>query len=230
MTREASVAVAIMAKAPLAGQVKTRLCPPLSPDEAAGLYRCFLLDKIQQVRALERARPVIAYAPADRGEIFEALAPDLSRLPQQGSDLGVRLTRVLEDLLAAGHPAAVAIDSDTPNLPVGLLQQAVDRLADPELDVVLGPTEDGGYYLIGIRAPQPELFSAMPWSTPDVLPETLHRAQRRSLRLLQLPPWYDVDTPDDLGRLRADLVGAEARVAPHTRQYLSAYALRLSTA
>jgi rSAM/selenodomain-associated transferase 1 len=218
-----------MAKAPLAGQVKTRLCPPLTPDEAAGLYRCFLLDKIQQVRALERACPVIAYAPPDRGEIFEALAPDLSRLPQQGPDLGVRLTRVLEHLLASGHQAAVAIDSDTPNLPVDLLQQAVDR-RPMGAGRRLGPTEDGGYYLIGMRAPQPELFSAMPWSTPDVLPETLHRAQRRSLRLLQLPPWYDVDTPDDLGRLRADLVRAEARVAPHTRQYLSAYASRLSTA
>ena len=91
-----------MAKAPLAGQVKTRLCPPLSADEAAGLYRCFLLDKIQQVRALERARPVIAYAPEDCGEIFGALAPDLSLLPQRGPDLGVRLTGILEGLLDIG--------------------------------------------------------------------------------------------------------------------------------
>jgi rSAM/selenodomain-associated transferase 1 len=209
-----------MAKAPLPGQVKTRLCPPLSPDEAADLYRCFLLDKIQQVRALERARPVIAYAPEDAGQIFGAMAPDLELLPQRGADLGVRLTGILERLLQSGHDGAVAIDSDTPTLPVRLLQQAVDRLADdPELDVVLGPTEDGGYYLIGLKAPQPVLFTDMPWSTADVLPETMRRAETRSLRLAQLRPWYDVDTPDDLNRLRAELARTEARVAPFTRRF-----------
>lgn len=215
-----AVAVAIMAKAPIGGQVKTRLCPPLSPDEAAELYRCFLLDKIEQVQALERARSVIAYAPEHAGELFEALAPHLSLLPQRGPDLGDRLIGVLDGLLTSGHRGAMAIDSDTPTLPVSLLQQAVDRLSDSGVDVVVGPTEDGGYYLIGVRAPQPELFVDMPWSTADVLPETLRRAARRKLRLVQLPPWYDVDTPDDLGRLRADLVRAEPRVAAHTRRFL----------
>ena len=220
MTTTRPIAVAIMAKAPLPGQVKTRLCPPLSHDEAAGLYRCFLLDKIQQVRALERARPVIAYAPEDAGQIFGAMAPDLELLPQRGADLGVRLTGILERLLGSGHDGAVAIDSDTPTLPVRLLQQAVDRLADdPELDVVLGPTEDGGYYLIGLKAPQPVLFTDMPWSTSDVLPETVRRAAGRRLRLAQLPPWYDVDTSEDLNRLRAELARSEARVAPHTRRF-----------
>ncbi len=209
-----------MAKAPLAGQVKTRLCPPLSPDEAAGLYRCFLLDKIQQVRALERARPVVAYAPADSRDIFGRLAPDFSLLPQQGPDLGARLAGSLEHLLTSGHAGALAIDSDTPTLPVALLQQAVDLLADPGVDVVVGPTEDGGYYLIGLRAPQPELFVEMPWSTRDVLPETTNRARSRGLRLAQLPPWYDVDTPDDLDRLRAELARMDEPRAPHTRRFL----------
>ena len=221
MTRTRPIAVAIMAKAPLAGQVKTRLCPPLSPDEAAGLYRCFLLDKIQQVRALERARPVIAYAPEDAGPIFEAMAPDLELLPQRGVDLGVRLTGILDRLLGSGHDGAIAIDSDTPTLPVRMLQQAVDRLADdPELDVLLGPTEDGGYYLIGLKAPQPVLFTDMPWSTADVLLETVRRAEGRRLRLAQLPPWYDVDTSEDLDRLRVELDRSEAQIAPHTRRFL----------
>src|SRR5262245_21993360 len=201
------VAVAIMAKAPLAGQVKTRLCPPLSPDEAAGLYRCFLLDKIEQVRALAQATPVVAYAPPDHGATFSALAPDLSLLPQQGPDLGVRLDGVLRRLLESGHGGAVAIDSDTPTLPVTLLQRAVDAFANPAIDGVVGPTEDGGYYLIGVREPRPELFVEMPWSTPDVLAETKQRASRRGLRLILLPPWYDVDTPDDLDRLRRELAG-----------------------
>jgi len=220
VTRTRPIAVAIMAKAPLPGQVKTRLCPPLSPDEAAGLYRCFLLDKIQQVRALARARPVIAYAPEEAGQIFGTMAPDLELLPQRGADLGVRLTGILERLLEAGHDGAVAIDSDTPTLPIHLLQQAVDRLADdPALDGVLGPTEDGGYYLIGLKAPQPVLFTDMPWSTADVLPETIRRAEGRRLRLAQLRPWYDVDTPEDLDRLRSELASTEALVAPFTRRF-----------
>src|SRR5262249_48625473 len=127
VTRARPIAVAIMAKAPLPGQVKTRLCPPLSPAQAADLYRCFLLDKIQQVRALERAQPAIAYVPEDAGQIFGAMAPDLELLPQRGADLGVRLTGVLEQLLEAGHDGAVAIRSDTPTLPVRRLQQTGDR-------------------------------------------------------------------------------------------------------
>jgi rSAM/selenodomain-associated transferase 1 len=216
------VAVAIMAKAPHAGQVKTRLCPPLSPDEAAALYRCFLLDKIEQVRMLERVSPVVAFTPKDSREIFGTLAPDFSLLPQRGPDLGDRLAEILERLLASGHQGAVAIDSDTPTLPVTLLQQAVDLLAAPGADVVLGPTEDGGYYLIGLRAPQPELFVEMPWSTPDVLPETRNRARRRGLRLVQLQPWYDVDTPEDLDRLRAELARFNEPGAPHTRRFFQA--------
>ncbi|HXJ82291.1 MAG TPA: TIGR04282 family arsenosugar biosynthesis glycosyltransferase [Candidatus Methylomirabilis sp.] len=214
------VAVAIMAKAPLASQVKTRLCPPLSPDEAADLYRCFLLDKMEQVRALARARPVVAYAPADSREIFAALAPDLALLPQEGPDLGVRLTGILERLLESGHEGALAIDSDTPTLPVTLLQQAVDRLTDRDIDAVVGPTEDGGYYLIGVRAPHPELFVEMPWSTPDVLAETTDRARRHGLRLVQLATWHDVDTPEDLDRLRGELAGTDGFLAPHTRRFL----------
>lgn len=209
-----------MAKAPVAGRVKTRLCPPLSPHEAAGLARCFLLDKIHQVRMLEGAAPVIAYAPEDSRDLFGRLAPGFLLLPQQGADLGARLTCGLELLLAAGHGGALAIDSDTPTLPVAFLQQAVDLLADPAADVVVGPTEDGGYYLIGLRAPQPGLFVEMPWSTSDVLSETIRRARRLGLRLTQLPAWHDVDTPRDLDRLRAELGESVGSRAAHTRRFL----------
>ena len=209
-----------MAKEPLAGQVKTRLCPPLSPDEASELYRCFLLDKIKQVRAVAGAQPVVAFAPEDCREIFRTLAPDFSLLPQQGPDLGSRLAGILERLLASSRAGALAIDGDTPTLPTALLQQAVDALTDPGIDVVVGPTEDGGYYLIGLRAPRPELFVEMPWSTSAVLRETTTRAERRGLRLVQLPSWHDVDTPEDLDRLRAELAGTDESVAPHTRRFL----------
>src|SRR6266850_2317635 len=112
----ARVAVAIMAKAPRAGEVKTRLCPPLSHEEAAGLYECFLRDKVAQVRTLGGAAGVIAFTPDDGRSLFEELAPGFRLIAQRGHDLGSRLLNVLDGLLREGHVAALAIDSDTPNL------------------------------------------------------------------------------------------------------------------
>lgn len=212
--------VVIMAKAPRAGDVKTRLCPPLSPGAAAALYRCFLLDKIEQVRALKDARPFVAYTPDEARAEFEALAPGFALVRQQGADLGARLLGTLGALLADGHPGAIAIDSDTPTLPTAFLQEAVDRIADPAVDVVLGPTDDGGYYLIGMRSPRAELFEAMEWSTPRVLAETLRRAAAAGLKLVCLPPWFDVDTPDDLTRLRDAVVRQRGPAPPHTAAFL----------
>ena len=132
-----AVAVAIMAKAPWPGAVKTRLCPPLLATEAAALYRCFLLDKIRAVGALTGAQPVIAYTPDDARAEFDALAPSFTLVPQRGPDLGARLHEILTHLLAAGHAGALAVDSDTPTLPARFLQQAVDCLTRPGPDVVL---------------------------------------------------------------------------------------------
>jgi len=217
------VAVAIMAKAPRPGTVKTRLCPPLLATEAAALYRCFLLDKIAAVGGLVDTRPVIAYTPADARPEFDVLAPGFAFVAQDGPDLGARLHATLAGLLAAGHAGAIAVDSDTPTLPSGFLQQAVDCLSRPGPDVVLGPTEDGGYYLIGIRAPHRELFETMPWSTSDVLEITRRRADAAGLRALCLPSWFDVDTPDDLERLRAMLAAANDTTASETRRFLTSW-------
>lgn len=214
------VVVAIMAKAPRAGQVKTRLCPPLSGAEAAELYRCFLLDKIDQVRALRGATPAIAYAPPGGRAAFEGLAPGFSLVPQRGGDLGARLANSFAQFFRNGCGAALAIDSDTPTLPVALLQQALDLVRAPSIDVVLGPTEDGGYYLIGLRALHRELFDGIAWSTSRVLPETARRAEAKGLRVAYLPPWYDVDTPADLERLKTALALAEGGQPSHTRRFL----------
>ena len=199
------IALCIMAKAPEAGRVKTRLCPPLSPDDAAELYRCFLLDKIAQVREVAGAEPVLAYAPAQAAAVFEALAPGFTLLPQRGADLTARLVAVCAELFRNGCDAAIMIDSDTPTLPTARLERAVAFMSGGGHDLVLGPSEDGGYYLIGLRRPHPELFEGMRWSTPTVLEETLRRARALGLSVDHAAAWYDVDTAADLARLQADL-------------------------
>lgn len=218
----AKAAVAIMAKAPRPGAVKTRLCPPLSAAEAAELSRCFLLDKIAQLRMLRRVAPAIAFTPDHERALFEALAPDFELIQQRGDELGMRVCSSLDALLRRGHPGALAVDSDTPTLPTDFLQRAVRTILTGETDVVLGPTEDGGYYLIGVNGAYRELFDRIPWSTRQVLSATLGRARAAGLRTACLPPWFDVDTPADLERLRGALDAQPIDVAPETRRFLEA--------
>ena len=221
MNKKAECAIAIMAKAPLPGEVKTRLCPPLSYEEAAQLYRCFLLDKIEQLNSLKATAPAVAYTPDDTESLFEAMVPSsFILIAQKGQDLGARLSSTLNQLLESGYRGVMAIDSDTPTLPAAYLEKAVSVLSEPEIDVVLGPSEDGGYYLIGLRRLQPELFEEMRWSTPLVFSETLRRAQAKGLKVVCLPAWYDVDTPEDLKRLRESLHSDLGQEARRTRQFL----------
>jgi uncharacterized protein len=218
---EARSAVAIMAKAPQPGQVKTRLCPPLSHGEAAQLYQCFLLDKIAQLNALLRATPVISYSPADCRHLFEDLTPSHFMLfPQRGDNLGARILSTFEQLFRQGYTQVMVIDSDTPTLPTAHLEHALMLMARRENDVVLGPTEDGGYYLIGLRQSRRELFEEMPWSTSQVFPETRRRSEQYGLTVACTEYWYDVDTPDDLARLRDSLDQLQDGLARHTRQFL----------
>jgi rSAM/selenodomain-associated transferase 1 len=208
-----------MAKMPQAGAVKTRLCPPLIPAEAAELYRCFLLDKITQVRALRAVSPVIAYTPSAGQNYFEVLAPGFVLISQQGADLGARLANCFAHLFEAGYAGVLAIDSDTPTLPTDFLRQAIDLIATPQTDVVLGPSDDGGYYLIGLRQLHRELFEKMAWSTAQVLPETIRRAETKGLKVVCLPTWFDVDTPAEFERLRAALMRQEGDIPHYTQRF-----------
>jgi rSAM/selenodomain-associated transferase 1 len=216
------VALAVMAKVPMAGHVKTRLCPPLTPAEAAALAQCFLLDRLEQLGEVSDGDALVAFTPKERDAEMRALVPAGVRLvPQEGMDLGARLDRVLTDLLAEGYAGAIAVDADSPTLPTAYLRRACGVLRDPAIDVVVGPCEDGGYYLIGLRVPAPALFRDMPWSTVMVTEETLARARRLGLRLALLPSWFDVDRGEDLTRLRAP-APSEAFRAPRTLAFVQA--------
>jgi rSAM/selenodomain-associated transferase 1 len=198
-----------MAKVPGASAVKSRLHAVLSAERATELYRCFLLDRLDALSALEGVSLVVAFTPVEAAGLMRELAPAAFRLvAQRGADLGERLSTLLRELLEEGHAGAIAIDSDSPTLPMAYVTEAARVLRDGRCDVVLGPCEDGGYYLIGLRSPQPDLFEGVPWSTDAVSSTTLGKASRRGLSVHVLPRWFDVDTEADLRRLRAEMTMA----------------------
>jgi rSAM/selenodomain-associated transferase 1 len=202
-----------MAKVPGVSVVKSRLHPALGVETATRLYECFLRDRLDALSTVEGIDRVIAFTPGEARHVMAELAPfGFTLLPQRGADLGARLDNLLTELLGAGHPGAVAMDSDSPTLPLSYVAEAAVVLAAGEADAVVGPCDDGGYYLIGLRASHPELFEAMPWSTERVLPLTLERAQRSGLRTHVLPTWFDVDTEADLLRLQREI--AHQRTGP----------------
>jgi rSAM/selenodomain-associated transferase 1 len=213
-----SRALLIVAKRPVPGQTKTRLCPPLVPDEAARLYECFLRDTLDVARAVPHVTRHIAYLPHGESAYFHQLAADFVLVPQVGDSLGERLDHALTHCLRDGFERAVIMDSDSPTLPPAYVAQAFDVLDDA--DVALGPCEDGGYYLIGVKRPQPRLLREVRMSTSNVLRDTLSLAEQAGLRVSLLPMWYDVDTVQELYRLRDELRAEADGLSPHTREFL----------
>lgn len=199
-------AVAVMTKVPGMTVVKSRLHEALGEERATELYRCFLLDRLDALATMRDIIGAVAFTPHEAEAVMRALAPPALRLvPQRGADLGERLSNILSDLLDSGHAGAIAVDSDSPTLPMAYLAEAATVLSGATCDVVLGPCEDGGYYLVGLRCPQPALFEGIPWSTDAVFAMTLDKARARGLSVHVLPHWFDVDTEADLRRLHADM-------------------------
>ncbi len=208
----------VIAKQPTPGQTKTRLTPPLTPERAAQLYEKFLQDTLDLARHVSNAARMIAYAPLGAEDYFHQLAPDYQLVPQVGNDLGERLDNALTLCLNEGYARAVIMDSDSPTLPSQFVASAFDALRHS--DVVLGPCNDGGYYLIGLTRPQPRLLREVKMSTPHVLQDTLAIAREDNLRVALLDAWYDVDTVKELDHLRKELLAVRIGVAPRTRQFL----------
>jgi len=193
-----------MVKAPRPGEVKTRLTPALTAANAASLASAFLQDTARNARV---ACPdvLIAFAPADGSH---TLAPLLSFpvhwVGQQGADLGARLDSAAAKAEALGFGPMVIIGADSPTLPVAYLNTALISLQSGEAELTLGPTEDGGYYLVGTRRRVAGLFDNVAWSTPAAFSDTLANGQRLGLRPRLLAGWHDIDTFDDLLRLRQE--------------------------
>lgn len=220
MTRRALL---VVAKQPAPGQTKTRLSPPLQGGQAAALYECFLrdtLDLIRAVRARIGVQPVIAYLPQGGEGYFRALAPDFDLVLQHGADLSERLYHATAHALTHGYDQVAIMDSDSPTLPVTSVCRAFEALDGPA-DVTLGPCEDGGYYMIGLKRPAPDLFLKVTMSTPTVAKDTLAQAQANGLNVELLPPCYDIDYVADLHRLIAELATLPETVAAHTRAFIA---------
>lgn len=210
----------VVAKRPAPGLTKTRLTPPLTPRQASNLYEAFLRDTLKLIRRLPDVKPAIAYLPQSARAYFRALAPGFDLLTQQGDNLGSRLDNALQHYLRDGCSPAVIMDSDSPTLPLEYLQAAFCTLQEGA-DVALGPCDDGGYYLIGLKHPAPRLLREVRMSTPTVTSETLALAAQEGLQVAMLPSWYDVDDAASLHRLADELRQNRDGLARHTRLVLN---------
>jgi hypothetical protein len=206
-------AIAVMAKASTPGRTKTRLVPPLTHDEAAALNTAFLRDVADNLLAAGALADIsgwMAFAPAGSESFFRShLPPAIGLIETVAPDFGACLVHAAESLLGAGHGAVCLLNSDSPTLPIGYLIAAAHALATPGDRVVLGPSTDGGYYLIGLKAPHRGLFESVDWSTERVFRQTLSRAARQGLPVFELPIWYDVDDAAALRLLVGELVGGK---------------------
>jgi rSAM/selenodomain-associated transferase 1 len=211
-------ALIVVAKKPEPGYTKTRLCPPFTPQEAAEFYRCLMLDTLELASRLENVHHTLAYTPPDAHSYFQSLIPNgFTLMPQLGADLGERLANALDHHFELGYRRVVIMNSDGPTLPLTHLAEAFAGL--DHADITLGMGHDGGYYLIGMKRPQPALFEGIAWSTERVIPQTIAACHSLGLQVHHVPEWYDVDVETDLDRLRHDLKQDPAS-APRTLAFL----------
>jgi uncharacterized protein len=210
-------ALVVMTKAPLPGESKTRLVPPLTFEEAAALARALLIDQLDHVTSFNGAELFVAFAPQNAAAFFHALVPSgFCCFSQEGEDLGQRMSHAFRHLFTRGFESILLMGSDLPPIPLQTFDTAYALLsAGP--DIVLGPAEDGGYYLVGMRRLVVDIFEGIHWSRADVLDRTLEKIERAGLSYELLPLWHDIDKPEDLVRL-------------YTEQQASAFTMKNSAA
>jgi hypothetical protein len=211
----------IMAKAPRLGSVKTRLAESFSLQAVTELYRCLLNDTIALAQALDQVEIAIMCPASDVEDLARAVPQSVRVVPQMGSGLAAALDSVFTQFAATGWPAVIAFNSDSPHLPASALQSAFDVLE--AFDLVVGPTHDGGYYLVGARASYPDLFSHDGMGTANALEALLQRAAKSQLKVRVLDPFYDIDVAADLTQLADELQRVPGK-APRTAKWLSEWA------
>src|SRR6516225_10198277 len=224
-----SCGIAFMAKASAPGRAKTRLVPPLTFDEAADLNTAFLQDVAENLllasRHTSRQAAIAGYAafgPLGSEGFFRAILPgSIGLLGAWLPNFGDCLFHTIRELLRRGHNSAVVLNADSPTLPTAFLVETADVLARPGNRAVLGPSTDGGYYLLGLKCAHRRMFEDIAWSTERVAEQTLARAHEINLEVHMLPSWYDVDDICDLRRLDTELRSLDAEtprrhaLAPH---------------
>jgi len=214
------VTLGVMARAPVPGRCKTRLARSHGEESAALLYEAMLLDTLDALSRVGAERTVVLAAPEHDGVamLSRLASPPWEVHAQQGHELGERLAHAFRTL-SARSDAVLLCDSDSPTIPLAPLAVAVANFSGPRR-ALLGPCEDGGYYLIGLTEPEIGVLRDIPWSTPAVVPRTRERCEELGLELTELPIWYDVDGPSDVERLREELAAHPER-APRTAEVLS---------
>jgi uncharacterized protein len=233
--KPASCGIAVMAKASAPGRTKTRLVPPLTFDEAAAFNTAFLQDVAANVLAASRQEPIAGYVaygpPGSRSVAFfrDALPAEFGLLQAWHPNFGDCLFDAIDQMLSRGHSGAVVLNSDSPTLPTPLLVRTAAFLAQPGDHAVLGPSSDGGYYLLGVKHRHRRLFEDVAWSTERVARQTLQRAEEIGLRVQVLPTWYDVDDVESLKRLHDELQG-DAAFSAELPIHRAAYTARLMRA
>lgn len=222
-------ALAVMAKAPRPGRVKTRLSPPLTLDQASAMNISFLRDTAENLASIPYSAGLISYTPVGDEALFAGLLPQsFALVAQRGDTFGERLLAAAQDILAIGYGSVCLIDSDSPTVPAAAFESAVEALAEPGDRIVVGPSHDGGYYLIGMKRPHPEPFERIAWSTASVFAETMDRCHEAGIEVVTLPVWYDIDDAETLNLLTGELIegmrpgftSLAGYRAPHTREYL----------
>ena len=212
-----------MAKAPIPGKVKTRLVPPLTQEQAAELYRALLSDQLEHLNFLEAADLYVAFTPSEAMPLIASIVPTGYRcFAQRGGDLGERMNEVFAELWRRGHRSLIVIGSDLPPMPLNLFQQGFAQLSAGGKRVVLGPSRDGGYYLIGMNQPVPEIFSDMTWSHERVLTETTAKLARLGIDCRLLAECFDIDTGKDMEQLQAIVDPTTRASMKRTLAYLEA--------
>ena len=215
---EKTAILGVFAKQPLTGQCKTRLCPPLSLAEAAEFYACCLRETVTRLQSAASSYQ-LAICYAGERSWFEQEFPGVTLVPQQGDDLGARMATALHDFLQQGYRQAVLVGSDSPDLPLALIEQAISALQ--RADVVLAPAIDGGYLLIGASCHHPSLFSAIEWSTAQVFSTSWQRIEQQNISAVQLGSWEDLDDLPSLRRFLQRSPGTATAV--YLRKHLNRY-------